>query len=120
MIMASEQDLLPPRFVDGKELLIAGLNATYTFETRVNIPLQWQRFAPPVGKISYGVCWNYKPGCGFDYLSGIEVSDLSALPADFSHIRLPAQRYAVFTHNKHVSFRRRSMRSGRNGFRNRV
>jgi predicted transcriptional regulator YdeE len=99
-----------PRFEQGRELLIAGLNVSYTFETRVNIPAQWARFAPHLGKIvgqvdkmSYGVCWNYKQGSGFDYLSGVEVRDVSGLPTGFSHIRLPAQRYAVFTHTKHVS-----------------
>jgi AraC family transcriptional regulator len=100
----------PPRIEIGRDLLIAGFNATYTFETRKNIPSQWERFAPligkvpaQVGKISYGVCWNYKAGSGFDYLTGVEVSDSSKLPADFSQIRIPAQRYAVFTHRKHYS-----------------
>ena len=34
----------PPRYKNGKEMLIAGLNATYTFETRMNIPAQWGAF----------------------------------------------------------------------------
>jgi AraC family transcriptional regulator len=99
-----------PRFEQGREMLIAGFNATYTFETRVNIPKQWERFAPHIGKVpgqvgksSYGVCWNFKPGCGFDYLTGVEVGDSSKLPADFSQIRISPQRYAVFTHRKHFS-----------------
>jgi AraC family transcriptional regulator len=100
----------PLRFENGRELLITGLNASYTFETRSGIPAQWNRFAPHIGKVpgqvgknSYGVCWNYKPGHGFDYLSGVEVSDTSGLPRDFCHVRLPAQRYVVFTHRQHVS-----------------
>jgi AraC family transcriptional regulator len=83
---------------------------SYTFETRVNIPAQWQRFAPHIGKvpgqvgtISYGVCWNYRPGTGFDYLSGVEVRDSSGLPAEFAHVRLLAGQYVVFTHREHVS-----------------
>lgn len=107
---AERYDLAPPRFENGRDLLIAGPNVSYTFETRVNIPAQWERFAPRLGKIpgqvepiSYGVCWNYRPGSGFDYLSGVEVSDTSSLPQDFSQVRLPAARYAVFTHRKHVS-----------------
>lgn len=99
-----------PRFENGKELLIAGLNDRYTMVTRANIPDQWERFAPRIGKvpgqigaISYGVCWNTKPGCDFDYLAGVEVKDLSGLPADFKHLRIPAGRYAVFTHRQHVS-----------------
>ncbi len=101
----------PPRFEQGKELLIAGLMEHYNDQTRANIPAQWHRFAPHIGQIrgqvghtSYGVCWNYNQSdCSFDYLSGVEVSDTSSLPQGFQHIRLPAQRYAVFTHRKHVS-----------------
>jgi AraC family transcriptional regulator len=102
--------LEPPRIENGPERLIAGYNASYTFESRVNIPAQWLRFAPHIGKVptqlgqdSYGVCWNYQPGYGFDYLSGVEVRDTAALPADFTHVRLPAGKYAVFMHLKHVS-----------------
>ena len=99
-----------PRFEDSNAKVIAGLNETYTFESRVNIPSQWLRFAPHIGKVpgqvgqdSYGVCWNYKQGCGFDYLTGVEVSDKTKLPKEFKHIDLPAQRYAIFTHSEHVS-----------------
>jgi len=47
--------------------------------------------------------WNYKPGVGFDYLCGVEVGNTAGLPKDFSQVRLPAGRYAVFIHRKHVS-----------------
>jgi AraC family transcriptional regulator len=100
----------PPRFEQGRDKLIAGFKATYSFETRANIPKQWERFAPLIGKVpgqigknSYGVCWNYKAGCGFDYLTGVEVSDASKLPADFSQVHIAPQRYAVFTHRKHYT-----------------
>jgi len=99
-----------PRFENRKEMVIAGVSVTYTFEMRKNIPGQWEKFAPRVGKVpgqigkdSYGVCWNYKPGVGFDYLSGVEVSGTAGLPADCSNVRIPASRYAVFTHRQHVS-----------------
>jgi predicted transcriptional regulator YdeE len=102
--------LAPPRFEKKKELLIAGLNGSYTFETRAKIPSQWAEFAPHIGRVpgqvdgtAYGVCWNYRPGQGFDYLSGVEVRDASGLPSEFHHMRLSANRYAVFTHDKHVS-----------------
>lgn len=99
-----------PRFERGRSLLIAGLNARYTFESRVNIPVQWEKFAQQLvkitsraGPISYGVCWNYIPNQGFDYLTGVEVTGLAGLPTDFSYILLPPQSYAVFTHADHVS-----------------
>ncbi len=102
--------LEPPRYENGKEMLIAGINETYTFETRDKIAVQWERFVPrstsvpsQVGKCAYGVCWNYKPGVGFDYLTGVEVSDTKGLPKDFVHVRLAPAHYAVFTHRGHVS-----------------
>jgi predicted transcriptional regulator YdeE len=109
-IRAQAQGLGAPRFENSRELLIAGLNESYTFESRRNIPAQWNRFVPHLGKIagqsgqkSYGVCWNYKAARGFDYLSGVEVSATAKLPAGFTHVRLPQQRYAVFEHRDHVS-----------------
>ena len=99
-----------PRFEECPEQLIVGLNETYTFETRLHIPTQWNRFVAYLGKVQgqigkacYGVCWNYEPGCGFDYLTGVEAADSSSLPKEFTRIRLPAGRYAVFIHEDHVS-----------------
>lgn len=109
-IRAQALGLIAPRFEDCGELLLGGINETYTFETRNSIPAQWERFAPHIGKVpgqtgtaTYGVSWNYKPGTGFDYLTGVEVADAAKLPSEFAHVRLAAQRYAVFTHGEHVS-----------------
>lgn len=109
-IRAKTQGLGTLRFENGRELLIAGFNAHYTFATRSNVSQQWERFVPHLGKIPgqvdqlvYGVCWNYKEDCGFDYLSGVEVNTRKPLSAEFSHIQLAAQRYAVFEHREHVS-----------------
>ena len=49
------------------------------------------------------MCHNYKPGVGFDYLTGVEVRETANLPKEFTHLRLPAARYAVFTHRKPVA-----------------
>ena len=99
-----------PRFEQRGEILIAGLNESYIFETRSNIPSQWNRLMPLVGRISgkqgsvfYGVCWNFQLECGFDYLAGVEVGAMNALPAGLSHLRLAPQNYAVFFHREHVS-----------------
>jgi AraC family transcriptional regulator len=109
-IRAQALGLGSPRFEQGRDMIIAGLNMSYNFETRVNIPAQWQRFAPNIGKVpgqigrlSYGFCWNYRPGTGFDYLSGVEVRDSTTLPTEFAHVRLLARQYVVFTHREHVS-----------------
>ena len=109
-ILAQALGLGIPRFEEGLELLIAGLNQSYTMESRINIPSQWERFAPHIGRVpgeighvSFGVCWNCKTDGGFDYLSGVEVSTIKELPTDFSSVRIPAHRYAVFIHRDHVS-----------------
>lgn len=99
-----------PRIVLAGALHIAGLNERYTHATRVNIPNQWQRFAPRIGTapgqvdgVAYGVCWNCDPSGSFEYLTGVEITDPSCVPQDFAHVRIPPQRYAVFTHRGPVS-----------------
>ena len=98
------------RYEASRELLIAGLNNTYDPQSRARIPAQWEQFAPHIGKVpgqigttSYGVCWNFKPDCVFDYLSGVEVGESAKLPQDFTRVSLSAHRYAVVTHDGHVS-----------------
>jgi len=102
--------LEPMRFENRESSTIAGMNETYTFESREKIPAQWERFAPGmaripgrVGQDSFGVCWNYKPECGFDYLTGVEVQGANSLPDDYTQVEIPAGRYAVFTHSGHAS-----------------
>ncbi|MGF6595631.1 AraC family transcriptional regulator [Paraburkholderia sp. GAS448] len=104
------EDLAPPRIEDGKALLIAGLCERYTCEQSAGIAAQWQRFGPhfgkvpgQVGQIAYGVCFNQDDAGNFDYLCGVEVTDFSALPADFARVRIGEQRYAVFAHREHIS-----------------
>lgn len=108
--------LIPPRFVTGAPLLIAGLGERYTCDSAAGIPGLWQRFNAhdgtipgQVGPVAYGVCYNSDDAGNFDYIAGIEVSDFQDLPAPFARIRLPEQRYAVFTHAEHISTIRRTM-----------
>jgi AraC family transcriptional regulator len=103
-------DLPQPRFEDGKLLLIAGPGERYTFETAQGIPAQWQRFAPhignlpgQVGRFTYGVCVNSDDAGNFEYIAGVEVASFDGLPAELSRVRIPAQRYAVFSHRDHIS-----------------
>jgi AraC family transcriptional regulator len=98
------------RFETGRTLLVAGLNSTYDAESRRNIPAQWGRFAPLIGRVSgqigstaYGVAWNFKPNGAFDYLCGVEVTESTKLPSDFTRVSLPGGRYAVVTHEGHIS-----------------
>jgi AraC family transcriptional regulator len=109
-------NLQPPRFENGRPLLVAGLGERYSCESSNAIPSQWQRFAPHLGNIpgqigrtAYGVCCNSDDEGNFDYICGVEVSDFSELPANFSRVRIPEQRYAVFSHRDHISTIRRTI-----------
>jgi len=108
-LMAVGMGLNRPKFVDHGPMLIAGINAHYTMETRVRIPQQWEQFVPrmraipSVGTDCYGVCWSMSPDCGFDYLTGVEVASADKLPADFQTVSIAPRRYAVFEHTQHVS-----------------
>jgi AraC family transcriptional regulator len=109
--------LQPPRFETGKPLLVAGISERCTHENGgAGIPNQWQRFHQKVGdipdrvgQVAYGVCCNGDDSGNFDYIAGVEVSDFSDLPREFSRVRIPEQRYAVFTHRDHISSIRRTV-----------
>jgi AraC family transcriptional regulator len=104
-------ELSSPRFADGKVLLLAGLAERYSMETcGPSIPGQWQRFAQylghvprQVGEVAYGVCYNFDEAGNMDYLCGVEVSEFSDQPAEFTRLRITPQRYVVFLHSEHVS-----------------
>ena len=104
-----------PRIERGRLLLLAGFAERFTFENVQRIPNLWQRFGPHVGHVpgqvggaAYGARYNADDG-GFDYLAGVEVSSLDALPPEFQHLRVPEQTYAVFAHRDHVSTIRATM-----------
>ncbi|HYM35985.1 MAG TPA: GyrI-like domain-containing protein, partial [Steroidobacteraceae bacterium] len=111
VMSAQKLTIDPPRIENGKLLLIAGLNQRYaTVEAGGQIPAQWQRFARylgsirgQVGQTTYGVCYNSDDEGNMDYLCGVEVSDFSGLPTEFSRLRLTPQKYAVFFHREHIS-----------------
>lgn len=85
--------LKPPRFETGKPLLVAGIGERYNCDGSAAIPNQWQRFhqcvdniPDRVGKVAYGVCCNGDDSGNFDYIAGVEVSDFSDLPREFSRV----------------------------------
>ena len=119
IVMDSTQldNLKPPRFETGKAMLVAGIGERCTQENGgAGIPNQWQRFHQKVGDIpdrvgnvAYGLCCNGDDFGNFDYIAGVEVSDFSDLPREFSRARIPEQKYAVFTHTDHISTVRRTI-----------
>jgi AraC family transcriptional regulator len=109
-------DLQAPHFQTGKSLLVAGIGERYNCESSAGIPGQWQRFHQSVenitgriGQVAYGVCCNGDDAGNFDYITGVEVSDFSDLPREFASVRIPDQKYAVFTHRDHISTIRRTI-----------
>jgi AraC family transcriptional regulator len=109
--------LKPPRFETSKPLLVAGVGERVTHENGgAGIPNQWQRFQQSahnipgrIGKLAFGVCCNGDDAGNFDYIAGVEVTDFSDLPREFSRVRIPEQKYAVFTHSEHISTIRRTV-----------
>ncbi len=106
----------PPRFATGKPLLVAGVGDRFSQENGAGIPGLWQRFQQTaahipgrIGQVAYGVCCNGDDAGNFDYIAGVEVSDFSDLPREFAEVRIPEQRYAVFTHREHISTIRRTV-----------
>ena len=106
--------LAPPRFEMAKAFLVAGRGQRISCDNGAMIPGLWQRFhqetaAIPArvgqgkNQVAYGVCCNGDDAGNFDYIAGVEVADFSDLPRRFSRVRIPEQRYAVFTHAGHVA-----------------
>ena len=116
MDSTATDNLQPPRFATAKPLLIAGVGDRFSHENGAGIPGPWQRFHQSVGNIpgrvgsiAYGVCCNGDDSGNFDYIAGVEVPDYSDLPREFARVRIPEQKYAVFTHSDHVSSIRRTV-----------
>ena len=89
---------------------LVGLVERYNLESAAGIPSQWQRFVPyldnlpnKVDSVAYGVCYNYAEDGVFDYLSGVEVQTENDVPFGLVQLNLPEQKYAVFSHNGHIS-----------------
>ena len=116
MDSTASDNLQAPRFETGKPLLVAGVGDRFSHENGAGIPGLWRRFNQAiadvpgrVGQVAYGVCCNGDDAGNFDYIAGVEVSDFSDLPREFSRVRIPQQKYAVFTHREHVATIRRTI-----------
>lgn len=102
---------LTPRFEDGPAMLLVGLRRTHAFAgSAQGIPQQWRDFAAmglmaPDGRgVAYGVmCGSDPEKQTTEYMCAVEVASFDQAPAGIGRMRVPAQRYAVFTHDGHVS-----------------
>ena len=116
MDSTATDNLKPPRFTIGKAMLVAGVGDRFSHETSAGIPGLWQRFHQAVedipgrvGQVAYGVCCNGDDAGNFDYIAGVEVADFTDLLREFSRVRIPEHKYAVFTHDEHISTIRRTI-----------
>ncbi|MGE0104438.1 MAG: GyrI-like domain-containing protein [Blastocatellales bacterium] len=99
----------PDRFETGPSILLAGLRRWHSFQLAgKDIPGQWEEFNTlrplqgETGKASYGaVCASRENE--FEYMCAVEVTSFDGLPDNIGRMRVPEQRYAVFTHSGHVS-----------------
>ena len=110
MKKAPAVQLEAPRFENAEPLRIAGLREHFTPETMktsqsyggalvlisATSPDKWATRLMACG-------FNALSPDGVDYLVGVEVSNSSDRPGDFSFANIPAQKYAVFSHREHVS-----------------
>jgi len=113
-------NLSAPRFETAKTFLVAGPAERISCDNGAAIPGLWQRFHQEAAdiparvgqgnnQVAYGVCCNGDDAGNFDYIAGVEVADFSDLPRRFGRVRIPEQRYAVFTHTEHVASIRRTV-----------
>ena len=96
-----------PRFEHFRAMRIAGLRQSFTSASLDEIPELWRRLMSlgkvqgRTSRVDYGVVLLHSDRC--DYLAGFEVTESAALPADLDCIQIPANEYAVFSHDGHVS-----------------
>ena len=76
---------------------------------RRRLPNQWQRFHQKVdnipdrvGNVAYGLCCNGDDFGNFDYIAGVEVSDFSDLPREFSPRGSRTKIRSVHPHRSHL------------------
>jgi len=101
-----------PRFLELPPLLIAGMREILSDQSPQTIPILWKNFAPyidnipcQVGQAAYGLCVKSSgsSNANFYYMAGCEVSEFVNLPAELSPFIVSAHKYAVFSHDTHVS-----------------
>lgn len=107
-----------PYFTELPPLLIVGMREPLDEQSAQTIPLLWQKFAPYIGNIpfqknavAYGLCVHSSESSNghYYYMAGCEVSEFSNIPADLSPLIVPAHKYAVFVHDRHVSLIRNTI-----------
>ena len=101
-------DLDPPQLKSRDAFRVVGMSLDVSIEDLSGVPALWQNFAAreaevstPTPGVGYGVCYNNSEDGKFTYMAG--VAGPSDIPNGMTHIDIPAQDYAVFTHSGHIS-----------------
>lgn len=100
---------MTPRFVTVEAFHVIGINGIYNRATAQDIPALWQQFITQIPTIpnrirlesTYGVCHPINRD-EFDYIAAVAVEHLDHIPSGMVTHTLPAQQYAVFTHQGHI------------------
>jgi AraC family transcriptional regulator len=108
---ATQAAPLTPRFAKGDPMRVIGLGERYDEAAMARIPEQWTRLQerlPEVrGRIDpaqLGLLYQLSESpFALEYVTGVMVADDAPLPEGLVERRLPACRYAVFSHRGHVS-----------------
>jgi AraC family transcriptional regulator len=95
--------MIPTRFEDGRPMMLAGIRRRHEFAAAARgTAEQWREFLanPPLagatGEYRYGVLCG-ADATGFEYMTAMEVASFSGLPEGTGRMRVPPQRYAIFT-----------------------
>ncbi len=89
-------------------MLLGGLRRRHSFTAaETSLAEQWRQFVSQevpgrVGSNLYGVMCG-TDSSGFEYMCGVEVESFAGLADGTGRMRVPAQRYAVFTHPGNAS-----------------
>jgi AraC family transcriptional regulator len=111
MDTAEKIRLAAPKIEQRAAMRIAGLLVRYEMTKLDGIPQQWQSFQQYIGHVhgavagaAYGVVGPMAPEAqAFDYMCGLEVSEIAELPPEFKIWTIPAGRFARVKHSGHIS-----------------
>ena len=101
----------PLRFDRRDAIRFVGLRESHCSCGDNGVPAQWLRFAPHIGHIpgeiagmAYSICLPISGDSDrFDYMAAVAVSGPALPPMGLTVFELPALRYAVFEHLRHIS-----------------
>ena len=108
-----------PRVETRGPITVAGFAQTYRCDGPNDIPAQWRKLGPYIGRVPAQVGRGaYGVGSGmienresYQYLAGVAVQDTADLPEGFTSVVIPERSYAVFTHRGSAQDTPRTMRA---------